>query len=540
MDLSEKKKLLTEYGLDYVDDGQVCQICITGMMMAPIRLAGKLFSIDAFLGGISGRPYNVSLSYGEEITFYIKEDNGGWKAVTEEIWNECISGLTEDGIVESLFEAKVECPSELLRNADVWLKSLEEDKDVRKWEDAFWQTDRWCLALSATKLLNATEKAFCSKIKEYYSEEDYSFYLGEMEQILTEEDKKYIESSMDAFAGQFPDGIRVGYQADEVRVNLFGGCVETEAVQKRREACKTLLRFSKLKEVLQKSLEDISVQIRKQGETIDRLQLLRTHIGQMENDFCRQIRIYHLRELQQKIHCNLEKFDVSLQQKLAGYVSEELNLSKLAEDIAPFLIREWEIYLNGAFTEWIARETDLLNQKLWEEWKQRVVELMSQNENLKLDSDIVDDLREIAEAIHLTDSLPDIPDSVTRQNKGLLDNEALPIVFIAAGAVAGIAGALLPGLAFAAIGVKSKMNQEEEKEQFRKEILDHALLQERQLLKRTKEDVDAEMKGMDSKINQWIHMQFIRISDAVKAYCGKLTLQRNTLLSEKEDIEAKI
>ena len=502
MDLSEKKKLLTEYGLDYVDDGQVCQICITGMMMAPIRLAGKLFSVDAFLGGISGRPYNVSLSYGEKTTFYIKEDNDEWKAVTEEIWNECISGLTEDSIVESLFEAKVECPCELLRNADVWLKSLEEDKDVRKWEDAFWQTDRWCLALSATKLLNATEKAFCSKIKEYYSEEDYSFYLGEMEQILTEEDKKYIESSMDAFAGQFPDGIRVGYQADEVRVNLFGGCVETEAVQKRREACKTLLRFSKLKEVLQKSLEDISAQIRKQGETIDRLQLLRTHIGQMENDFCRQIRIYHLRELQQKIHCNLEKFDVSLQQKLAGYVSEELNLSKLAEDIAPFLIREWEIYLNGAFTEWIARE--------------------------------------IVEAIHLTDSLQDIPDSVTRQNKGLLDNEALPIVFIAAGAVAGIAGALLPGLAFAAIGVKSKMNQEEEKEQSRKEILDHALLQERQLLKRTKEDVDAEMKGMDSKINQWIHMQFIRISDAVKAYCGKLTLQRNTLLSEKEDIEAKI
>lgn len=540
MDLGEKKRLLTEYGLEYADDGEVCQVGITGMMMAPIRLAGKLFSIDAFSGGISGRPYNILLSYGEKTTIFIKEDSGVWKAVTEEIWNECISGVTEKGIVDSLLEAKVECPCELLKNTDVRLESLGEDKDARKWEDAFWRTDRWCLALSATKLLNAAEKEFCTRIREYYNEEDYSFYLGDLEQILTEEDKRHIEGSMDAFAGQFPDGIRVGYQADEVRKNLFGGCGEAETLHERRDERKTLLRFLKLKEFLQKRLGEISVQIGKQEETIGRLQLLSAHIGQMETDFCRQIRIYHLRELQQKIHRNLEGFDTSLQQKLTGYVREEVNLSILAENVTPFLTKEWETYLGGAFTEWIAMETDLLNQKLWAEWKQKVMELMSQDANLKMDSDIVEDLREIVEAIHLTESLPDIPDSVVRQDKGLLDSEALPVVFIAAGAIAGIAGALLPGLAFAAIGVKSKMNQEEEKEQFRKEILEHALLQERQLLKRMKEDVDAELKKMDGKINQWTHMQFIRISDAVKTYCEKLVLHKNTLLSEKEDIETKL
>lgn len=130
--------------------------------------------------------------------------------------------MTEKGIVDSLLEAKVECPCELLKNADVRLESLGEDKDVRKWEDAFWRTDRWCLALSATKLLNDAEKEFCTRISEYYNEEDYSFYLGDLEQILTEEDKRHIEGSMDAFAGQFPDGIRVGYQADEKIIENTG------------------------------------------------------------------------------------------------------------------------------------------------------------------------------------------------------------------------------------------------------------------------------------------------------------------------------
>lgn len=116
----------------------------------------------------------------------------------------------------------MECPCELLKNADVRLESLGEDKDVRKWEDAFWRTDRWCLALSATKLLNDAEKEFCTRISEYYNEEDYSFYLGDLEQILTEEDKRHIEGSMDAFAGQFPDGIRVGYQADEKIIENTG------------------------------------------------------------------------------------------------------------------------------------------------------------------------------------------------------------------------------------------------------------------------------------------------------------------------------
>lgn len=538
METIEKKKLLKKYGLECgtTGDDHNCQIGITGMMMAPIRFAGKIFGINAFLQGIVGRPYDIFLSYGERSVFYIRAADGEWKAVGEDLWHEYMSGLTDHGIEESRIETKVECPCETLKIADVLLKSIEEDREGQQWKTAFWGIDRWCVALSATKLLCSLERGFSAEMEKYYDSADYIFYIGEMELITVDEDKVHIGSSVDAFARQFPNGIQITDQIDEACQHLFEGCRETQTVLLRRDERRVQLQLSRLEEVLCREAESYSKQAAEQQEIIDRLQLLGESLGKIEGDFCRRIRIYHLRELQQKMHHKMEEFDVVLQQELEQRIIGENDLSELADRIMTFLMQEWERYLKVDFAKWSAAEADSINQVLWEDLKEHVTGVLVQNGNPDIAPTIDNDLDRAFATVGMTAALPQIPGSITRREKGLLDSEALPVIFIAAGAVAGVAGALLPGLAFAAIGIKSKMNQQEEKEQFRKELMKEATLQERQILKCMKEGINAKLQEMEGGITQWTHAQFVKVEDSLKMQCGQQAKDRDRFLAKAAEV----
>lgn len=541
MEQEEKIRLLKKFGLEYEENRDICKIGITGMLRTPVQLAGRMFGIDSFQKGIVGRPYIILLSYGAEIAYSIKTCDG-WMTISEDAWHISMSGLTDNGVDDSLLESMVSCPCEELQKAAVSLISLEENGSQKQWLNDFWKIDRWCTALSATKLLSSLEKEFSRNIRKYYETQDYIFYLGDTEYIYEEEDCRHINNSLDTFGQQFEGSFKISREPEKVKEELFYDCGDREAVVERRNQRMMSLQIAKLQERLRKQAEELNEQAVKKQKVIEELKILKDSICCMEDEFGRQIRIYYLRELQQKVHQKVEEFDVKLQQLLMEGIDEEDNLEALSENIPSFLLEEWEAYLQGEFTTWLREEIDGLNKKLGTEFHEKIEELIKKGK----DPDVEKILRKTMEHIYSIaradyweepgqslDFLEAVPNN-TQNNagSGIMNHKALPVIFIAAGAIVGIAGALLPGLALAAIGMKSKISQKEEREAFRKELKAGGALQEKQALKYVKKELDAGFDGLKNTINQWVHIQFKKIADALQMYDNRLNAEKEETLEE--------
>ena len=546
MERDEKKNLLKRYELDYEESREICCIGITGMLRNPIQLAGKMFGINPFLKVMVGRPYTIWLSYGNEITYSIKQD-GEWKMIPEESWHQCMSGLTDEGTDESRLEARVLYPCTELQKVKICLISLEGD-DSKGWMDDFWGIDRWCIVLSATKLLGSLEKEFFRDIKKYYTAQDYTFYLGDMEFIHEEKNRRYIGDYLDAFAGQFAGGFRVSQETDHVKEELFCGCEDFDAMFQRRDERTMSLQMCRLKKILKIKTDDLNKQLVKKQTVIDKLKTIENGIAHMEDDFGRQIRIYYLRELQQKIHQKMDQYDAQLQPKLMMGINEEDDFTALSENIVPFLLGEWEEYLQGGFAAWSADETEALNQELGKELNAKIEGLIEREGDSTIKETLYRTMERVyydekifwekpAQPLDLSDAMQDGQTHTIGLETGIMNHKAIPLIFIATGALAGITGALLPGLILAAIGVKSKMSQDEEKETFRKELEKEAVFQEKQILKYIKTKMDMGLEDLKGSVNQSINMQFSKIIDALQMQEDRLTAERDEIVSEAAKLE---
>lgn len=550
MGYDEKNSLLSKYGINYEVKTDMCQIGITGSLVAPVRLAGKMFGIDPFSRGMANRPYVIELVYGESLTYSIKEKEE-WTEVSEDAWHEGMLGLTEEGIDESLLESRVTVPCKELRNGRVWLVPISDRDAKRQWESLTEKIDRWCIALTATHLLSSMEKEFLRNIKKYYGAADYHLYLGDMEHIYEEEDRKRINECIDAFAEQFSESFKISEEPEMVKEELFQEAANLEAVMNRREGRILELQIERLGRVLKEKAAALKKEAEEKQEIADEGKHLGEKLAHVEEELERQIRIYYLRELLQKAEKKLDAYDVEQQKKLDQGIEEEEDLTALSENITPFLLQEWEEYFQGEFKRWFIQEVNALSEQLNQEFDAKLEKLIQDIENSEAAKALYDIIYSGFPEIHetywggpvqysgFTDSFAYKQMNIEGKEGGAL-KRAIPIAFIAIGAFAGITGTLLPGIALTAIGIKSKISQEEEREAFRKELKKEAILQEKQILKHVKQELEKQFDYLKEAINQRISKYFQKFDENFQEYCSKVLEEKDRILMEAEEMEASL
>ncbi|MDO5338090.1 MAG: hypothetical protein Q4E89_11675 [Eubacteriales bacterium] len=549
MDYNEKISLLNKYGMSCEVKTEKCQIGITGSLIAPVRLAGKMFGIDSFSRGMTNRPYVIELCYGESLVYAVKEKEE-WKETSEEAWHEAMLGLTEDGIDESLLESRITVPCEQLKEERVWVLPISDRDAKTQWEKLTEKIDRWCVALTATHLLSSMEKEFLRNIRKYYAAADCQLYLGDMEHIYEEKDRRHINECIDAFSEQFSEAFKISEDPEKVKEELFKEAANLNEVMTRREKRILKLQMERLGRVLKEKAAALKKEAEEKQEIADEGKYLGEKFARLEKELGRQIRIYYLREFLQEAKKELDAYDMEQQKKLEQGIEEEEDLTALSENITPFLLSEWEKYLEGEFVRWLVQEANAMSEQLNQEFDVRLKKLIQGVENAEAAKALYDSIYGASPDGHeayykfvgmwkYTLAGSSVYDQMNVDGKeGGFLKRALPIAFITVGVLAGMTGTLLPGIALAAIGIKSKISQEEEREAFRKELKKEAALREKQILKYVKQGLEKEFENLEEAINRQIAKYFEKFDENFQKYCSSVLGEKDRILTEAQEIEA--
>lgn len=341
--------------------------------------------------------------------------------------------------------------------------SADEFRDIQ-WQEVTALMDECCMVLSAARLLSMEERGLIRKGEVQVN----TYLLADMQLVLEEEGRNDVVRQLISFIGG--KGENVVRDDDGERMTELCRVWENESMdadmlaQKRQEKLEKTV-CSRLKSNLE-SIKSLCRDNKKEIQgMINHLEKAYDQLPSYKERTTRHIRMYYLEEIKSELESELTRFHAQLRQDLKTGIDEENDIKQLQGALAGYILGEWEEFLGVTLKKRLEDTALRIDTEIENYIGQNVETLLQQY----LGEAEYNDLKSFM-AGHFEDNgiFPQDGSMEMNGNTVLFDNGSsrsvsglLPKCVMAAGGVAILCSAFLPGALMVFVGYEMNSGAKE-------------------------------------------------------------------------------
>lgn len=457
-----------------VMDSTLFTVGFVGNHFKIIPLLAELTEIAELDGILARRSFFIEVVEGKETACIHLDEQDGGKMTFQEMKNvleESDSLDSEDEL--PMFHVRLTVAGWKIKNMRLLaIGSATDFRDIR-WQESMFFMDECCMVLSASRLLSMEERNLIRKGEVLVS----TYILTDLQQIREAEEQNDVLRQLISFIGGNGENV---VQADD-REHMQGLCriwenegLNAETIAKRRlkileeTVCRRLeYNLENLKSLYQSNGK-------KMQDLINHLAKAYKELPSYKERTTRHIRMYYLEEIKSELESELICFHTKLRQDLKMGIDEENDINQLQNALVGYIMGEWESFLCETLKARL-EDTALRIDTEIESYISQNVEMLLQQ---FLSREEYIDLRSLIAGQFKENRIFPQDDSMEIDGSGMLfDNGErnsffglLPKCIMAAGGVAFLCSAFLPGALLVFMGYQMNSGvKEEAKEKMLKE-----------------------------------------------------------------------
>lgn len=440
-----------------------------------VGLVGNHFKIIPVLAELTGiteldgisarRSFFMEIVEGEETACFHLDGQEDGKMTFQEIKNvlEEFDSLDSEEKLP-VFHVRLTVAGWKIKNVRLLAIGAETDFRDIQWQEVTFLMDECCMVLSASRLLAMEERSLIRK-----GEVPVNIYiLTDMQQILEEEGQNDVLRQLISFIGGNGENV---VRADK-RERMQDLCAiwesesrDVDTVAKRR--LETLEKA--VCRQLECNLESIKSLYQSDGKKI---QDMTNHLAKAYGELpsykertTRHIRMYYLEEMKSELESELIRFHTKLRQDLKTGIEEESDIKQLQNALAGYIVGEWESFLGETLKTHLEDTALRVDTEIESYISQNVETLLRQY----LSREEYSDLKSLIAGKFEKNGISPQNGSMEMDGNGVLFDSSgknsfsglLPKCVMAAGSVAILCSAFLPGALMVFMGYQMNSGAKE-------------------------------------------------------------------------------
>lgn len=420
----------------------------------------------AELSGISARrSFVMEVMEGEETACFQSDGQEAGKMMFQEMKDALEESSSLDS-EEELSVLHVRLTAADWKMKGVRLLAIGSAADFRDipWQEVSLLMDECCMALSAVRLLSMEERSLIRKGEVPVN----AYILTDMRQIPEEEGRNDVLRQLISFIGGNGENV----VRDDDRERMQNLCAIWES-KSRDESTVAKMRLETLEKVvcrrLECNLENIKQAYKNDGK---RIQDMTNHLAKAYGELpsykertARHIRMYYLEEIKSELESELIRFHAKLRQDLKTGIDEENDIKQLQNALAGYILGEWEGFLGETLKSRLEDTARRIDTEIENYIGQNVEELLRKF----LSGEEYGDLKSLIEGQFGENSILPQGGNMEMNGDGVLFDSSgnhsfsglLPKCVMAAGGLALLCSALLPGALMVFMGYQMNSGAKE-------------------------------------------------------------------------------
>lgn len=327
-------------------------------------------------------------------------------------------------------------------------------------EKMMFEMDRCCMVLSATRLLAMEERKLIKK----YKNNIHIYILADMKQV-NKENQDAVNRQLLSFVGE-NGGMVVRDDQEEALQKLREmwegeNRNEKETVRRRTEALEEAV-HRRLIDHLEKAESVYRYDEKKIQDMIGHLAKAYEELPSYKERTTRYIQMYYLEEIKLEMESELLRFDTELQADIRAGIEEEKDIKQLQDTLAGYIMGEWENFLSGTLQSRMENAAYRMDGEIENCIQQNVEDLLC----MHLSADEYKELEKLLEMQFGNSGISIRGDGMEMDENEILFDAGekktfyglLPKCVMAAGGVAILCSAFLPGALMLCAGYKMNIS----------------------------------------------------------------------------------